>query len=68
MCFSEALAYLKRHQPVARATWITGTYITLKPPGNVLTHISPVAEFPWAPSSNDVLAEDWVAIIIANTQ
>lgn len=68
MCFAEALAYLKRQQPVARAAWIAGNYITLHKPGNQLVFIHPAGTFSWAPSSDDVLAEDWVPVILANTQ
>lgn len=68
MCFAEALAYIKRQQPTARAAWIKGAYITTDRPGKVLTYVTPVAEFPWAPSSDDVLAEDWVFYLQADTQ
>lgn len=75
MCFAEALAYIKRQQPTARAAWIPGAYVTTNRPGKVLTYVTPVAlgctsqvEFPWAPSSDDVLAEDWVFFLQADTQ
>lgn len=66
MCFAEALAYIKRKQPMARAAWITGNYIQLN--DQAITFFTPVAKFPWAPSSDDVLAEDWAYIIPTSTQ
>jgi|694.fasta_scaffold61845_10 hypothetical protein len=69
MCFAEALPYLKRSQPVARATW-AGAYVLRDPTSRSgITFHSAVSHFPWAPSSDDVLAEDWIAVIpTADTQ
>lgn len=71
MCFAEALPYIKRSQPVARATWGTGTYVLRDPTSRsgITIYTAAKTSFPWAPSSDDVLAEDWIAVIpTADTQ
>lgn len=63
MCFAEALAYLKRQQPIARASWPAGHFARLRYPNGAITYVCGPTEVSWAPSSPDVLAEDWVAVI-----
>lgn len=67
LCFAEALNYLKRSRPVARASWKTSClWLT----GNkiVITQWDSQTLSPWTPTSEDVLAEDWVHIIPPSTQ
>lgn len=69
LCFSEALKYLKGSRPVARASWkgsaqlwcVFGELMLFIPNGDSHTALF------WTPSSQDVLAEDWVAVINADT-
>lgn len=75
MCFAEALAYIKRGLPVGRAPWKGHACVwNFGQSGELRGQLSlviqtPTSYFfsPWNPSSSDVLAEDWVAVIPADT-
>lgn len=69
MCFSEALAYLKRGLPIARASWLPGAQLHRLGKAFYLTHESRPENLLYHDlSSIDVLAEDWIAPVHANTQ
>ena len=61
LCFSEALAYLKRNQPIRRAHWAADQ-------GLWLLNGQLLLASPWTPSSDAVLAEDWVPLLTTSTQ
>lgn len=68
MCFAEALAYLKRQEPVRRASWPKGYALSVRPDWGTLHLLTPNGDFiPWTPSSLDVLAEDWAPSLNAST-
>lgn len=72
MCFAEALAYLKRTPScaVARGPWKNRfvLYRSTEPSYGLVLHMPGVFTLTnWALSSQDVLAEDWVPALNADT-
>lgn len=68
MCFSEALAYLKRGLPIARGPWPAGVHLVRIDKMFFRSRpLDPKQLISYELSSIDVLAEDWFAPVPADT-